>query len=299
MWQLSLEGPLFKVIGGCGKRFGKGMLASRPRTPKSFKVKVLGTIPPGGQEEQEGHALEIVWTPHLPATPFHEEHYVFCIQELHDNGDEPSPWRELPLNKDQYQKYNEKTTEIGKPTKLKWKLQGLPAKASYKVKLCAAGPGGRSEWTSEARVATLAEPDENQGYSGPLHPNAPTVASEYKWWQSKHEVGLWISLPEDWTAKSLKVKVTNKRVDIKHVDGGTLLAGPLGGVARQDETDWIIEKDSEKGKQLVLTLRKEKLMQKWACFIDSDEHYKIDVELLKLFHEGNSMNELGCADLWD
>lgn len=294
MWQLSLEGPLFKLIGRCGKSCCKKRCASRAKLPKGLKVKVISTS-----------EMIISWTPQIPANPFHEQFYVFSWRKVSDKDDEV--WHEEILDKGTYSKFEEKApVEIGKPMKLKWHFKDLPTQTAYLLRFCTEGPKGRCAWSKEMRVSTFAEPNTKEdfygGLSGPLDAKTPTDAKEYHWWQSKHEVGLTISIPDEWKGKEMECKVLRDKIDIKHTTKGPLLKGSLGGIVRADEIDWTLESKSgkdEAGKQFILTLRKEKVMQKWSCFIDSDDHQKIDVELLQLFHDGNAMNELGTRDLWE
>jgi len=83
---------------------------------------------------------------------------------------------------------------------------------------------------------------------------------------------------------------------------GLLLEGVLGRNVKADEVDWVIDQASAfehegKGKEFSLTLKKEKLMEMWECFIDG--HQRVDPSLVKLIYEGNSMNELATRDLWE
>eukprot|EP00427_Karlodinium_veneficum_P024596 CAMPEP_0169105262 /NCGR_PEP_ID=MMETSP1015-20121227/23695_1 /TAXON_ID=342587 /ORGANISM="Karlodinium micrum, Strain CCMP2283" /LENGTH=295 /DNA_ID=CAMNT_0009166595 /DNA_START=198 /DNA_END=1085 /DNA_ORIENTATION=+ len=291
MWQLSLEGPLFKMIGRCGKSCGKGRCASRTKLPKNFKAKAVSTS-----------EIVISWTPQLPANPFHDQFYIFSWRKVSDNGAES--WQEEILDRGDYSKFDEKAAvEIGKPSKLKWHFKDLATQTAYQIRFCVEGPKGRCEWSKEHRVSTFAEPNPKEdfygGLSGPLASEAPTTVKEYHWSQSKHEVVMKFSIPDDWKGKDITCKVNPTTIDIRHTKG-LLLKGTMGGKVRNDEVDWILEAGKDKeGKEFILTLRKEKVMQKWACFIDSDDHQKIDVELLQLFHDGNAMNELGTRDIWE
>lgn len=310
-WQLSLEGPLFKVIGACGKRLGRGSLASQCMIPKAFKVKVLkmdegslkDEITLAGYVRPDANIceMEVAWTPQPPANPFHVEHYIISYCQVEDDG-KVGEWQERTLlDVDYHKKDKEKPKEVGRAARRRLKLAELPAKTNFRVRVCADGPGGRSKWSPEVLAMTFAEPDKKtMGLTGPLAPGAPASVREYQWWQSKHEVGMTLAVPEDWKAKEVSVKVVSRgdttEFKMQH-ERGMLLAGTLGGKVKIDEVDWVLEKAPEGGKHIALTLRKEKLMQLWECFIDG--HVRVDSSLLKLFHEGNSMNELATADLWE
>jgi len=285
-WQLSLEGPLFKLIGGCAKRCaGVGFLASHCKAPKAFKVTALNCSD-----------LDLAWTPQIAANPFHVEHYILSYREV--SLGEEEPWVERVLSDtDLHKKDKEKPKGVGKATRKRLVLSDLPASTSFRLRLCAAGPSGRGPWTPEVRGLTFTKPNEKMGSTGPLAAGAPLAVKEFRWWQSKNEVGFSIPIPEDWTSKDIKVKVTPKDFTMSHTQG-KLLAGPLGMKVQADEVDWVLEKGAD-GKQLSVTLKKEKLMQVWEVFIDAEGHQHIDPALVKLIYEGNSMNELASRDLWD
>jgi len=300
-WQLSLEGPLFKVIGACGKRLGRGSFASQCITPKAFKVKVL--------TEEHGGGVEVAFTPQPPANPFHEEHYVISYCQLSQEG-EVGDWIERQLVDDDFFKRGvdgvegkEKPKEVGRAHRRRLNIPGLPAGTSFRVRVCAEGPTGRSKWSPEVLTSTFAKPNKDQGLTGPLASGAPTTGisvREYRWWQSKHEVGIFVTVPEEWKAKEVTVKVLPRseatEFKMQH-ERGMLLSGNLGRNVRVDEVDWVLEKAPEGGKHIAVTLRKEKLMELWECFIDG--HQRVDTSQLKLIYEGNSMNELGVRDLWE
>lgn len=290
-WQLSLEGPLFKMIGACGKRLGRGLLSSSCRTPKAFKAKVLSI-----------NEIDVAWTPQIPANPFHQEHYVISYCQVDAEGDKGGQWMERELHdEDYFKKDKEKPKEIGKAARRRLHIGELPSKTSFCVRVCAAGPGGRSKWSPEIITTTFAEPDKkSMGFTGPLAKGSPTDVHEYKWWQSKHEVGMTVAIPDDWKGKDVSVKVLHRgehtEFTMQH-ERGMMLSGHLGGKIKTDEVDWTIEKGQGDRKEIQVTLRKEKLMQLWECFLDG--HTRIDPALIQLIHEGNSLNELGTADLWE
>jgi hypothetical protein len=289
-WQLSLEGPLFKAIGACGRRFGRGRLASKCRTPKAFKVKVCSCS-----------EIDVAWTPQPPANPFHEEHYIISYCLVGTDG-KVGDWHEREMKEEDYfKKEKEKPKEIGKSERKRLKIAELPDRTKFRIRVCADGPGGRSPWSTEVCDATYAKPDEKtNGLKGPLAKDSPTEVREYEWWQTKHEVGLTFAIPADWRGKQINVKVLprSEGTEIKMLhEKGALLTGVLGGPVRKDEIDWTIEDADNGGKELRLTLHKEKLMQKWECFIEG--HQRVDPELLKLIYEGNSMTELSSPDLWE
>jgi hypothetical protein len=289
-WQLSLTGPLFKLIGGAGKKVGRGALASRCKMPKAFKVKVV-----------DNTSFDLAWTPQLPDNPFHVEDYILGYCQLAEDGTQ-SEWVERPMTDptEFHKKDKEKPKEVGKAERKRLVLGELPSNTSFRLRICASGPSGRSDWTAEVLATTMAEPDENGGLTGPLEPGAPLEVRTYRWWQSKHEVGLWLPIPAGWTSKDVKVKVTPQTFKMWQPDGRVILAGPLDKKVKTDEVDWVIEDTKDgKGKQILVTLRKEKLMELWEAFIDAEGHAKINTKLLKLFHEGNSMNELATRDLWE
>jgi len=181
---------------------------------------------------------------------------------------------------------------------LKWTVGGLPPRTLLRLRFCAVNAAGdRSPWTPELTTRTFVEPSQDNGFEGPLLPGSPI--EKYTWWQSKHEVGLTISVPDEWKGKEMNVKVTPSRLDIRH-NGVELLRGEFPFKVKHDESDWEIEPaKGDHGKQLTMTLRKDKLMSKWASFLDGSEHHRVDTEMLKLYTEGNAMNEFGTLDLWE
>lgn len=302
-WQLSLEGPLFKIIGRCGKIFCKKRLASHCQVPKAFKVKCLSTT-----------EFEAAWTPLLPDNPFHEEHYIISYCKKSEKNGEADDWVERALTAEDYHlkqdqsgNSQERLKVLGKAQRKRLHIGDLPPQTVFRLRVCSAAPRQRSKWSPEVIITTLAKPSKNHGLTGPLVSGAPLDAKEFTWWQSKHEVGMKLAIPEDWKAKDLTVKVTGTDIKMQH-EKGMLLQGPLGGKVRADEVDWVIENFNQEAeeaegkeglKQLTVTLRKEKLMQLWASFVDADDHHKVDTKLLQLFHEGNSMTELASLDLWE
>lgn len=296
-WLLSLEGPLFKCIGRCGKTCCRGKCNSKLQVPSFFKVKVIGMGDSFDKNEEFTGRLEAAWTPQLPDNPFHEEYYILSYCEVGKNG-EAGEWIERPLKAKDYHKKEsgEKQKIIGKAERKRIMIDGLAEQTTMRIRVCSAFRSQRSAWSQVVTRTTFAKPSKEMGHTGPLAKTSPTEAKTYTWWQSKHEVGCTIAIPEDWKGKDIKVRMTGKEIRVRYEPTDkVILEGSLGRPARVegDLVDWLLENG-----KLTINLRKEQLMQLWSCFIDADDHPKIDEALLQLFHPGNSMNELSSGDLW-
>jgi hypothetical protein len=293
----------------------RAAIVSKCQAPKTLKAKALNR-----------NEVELKWQPQRPAfNPAHEEEYVLACREA---GKET--WRETQLPKGpENQGYEEvqvkKKKDYGalaaavQNPPIRFLLGGLRESSSYVFRVCAINSTGRSDWSPEVQLLTLATPNSEQGHFGPLAPGAPPGkdgACVYRWWQSAKEVGARVPIAPDWKPKEMRVKVLPTRIEIRHAGsppvaeesrggpsaGLLLLAGTLAAKVRADEIFWEVCENSEtgdEGRHMAVTLRKDDLCAKWTSFLEGDLHPKVDEALVQLHTEGNAINELGCMDLYD
>mmetsp|Transcript_38863 Transcript_38863/g.91478 ORF Transcript_38863/g.91478 Transcript_38863/m.91478 type:complete len:358 (+) Transcript_38863:117-1190(+) len=298
-YELSKQGPFFRLFAFCCRRLGGRKVASQCRPPTKLRVQAKSLS-----------EVEVIWIPDFPSNPLHEEHYVCSWKVLKpgseadaaDDGD----WCEkewLPGAYD-HAKKNKKDTYLPSKT-LKAALGGFAPNTVFLLRLCAVGASGRSPWSSVVQARTLASPSKECGFEGPLSRKAPiTLGGSFRWFQTKHEVGARIPVEADWKPREMKVKATPSRIEVKHVGAeqeAVLLAGDLGSKIVADEVFWELADASEEEprRHLSITLRKAELMEKWSCFLDEDDHPKLDTSVVQLYTEGNAWNELSTRDLWD
>lgn len=297
---LTMRGPFFRWFVKFVKNYGGSYFYSDCMAP----IKVTATST-GACE------VELKWKPVYPFNPCHEEHYAVAWAKANEQVKEGAErtWRELEFIHGDYAPVDEKKTDDqGRHEKFKLTVDGLPEYTSLKFRICAVGKRGRGPWSKEIDVETLAPPDEFNGFIGAIGDNAPCEGkrSVYNWFQSKHEVGMRIPLPEDWKPKQLRVKATATKLDVRYVpdpatpdDTKPVISGPLGSKIKPDELFWECEENEKEGWHLHIVLRKAELMEKWPCILQGDAHPKVDVKKLRLGYEGNLMTELGCHDLWE
>jgi len=276
---LSTQGPFYRLFVWCGKRGACGRLASRCKAPSPIKAR------PSGCNE-----VSITIAENVPLNPFHEESYVLSWRPANCGKD--MPWREKVFDR-----HND-CEEVGK--RLRLSVDGLPENSALCFRSCAVNRWGRSEWTDEVSVATLARPNDDGGLSGPAGPAAASLGNgrdTYQWTQNRTEVNFKVPIGGDWKAKELKVKVTPHRLEIMHMNGKLdsepgkqqeqeLLVGTFPKKIKADEIFWEIETDKEMGRHLAVQLMKAEKMEKWPCLIEAEGHSHIDTRLVRLFAEG-------------
>lgn len=306
-WYLSFQGPFAKMAVWCGKKSAGRLLSSACQAPNKLAAKATGTT-----------VLQCSWTPNLPMNPFHEEEYVCSWRSVGDTTNAGS-WHQKDLTDEDYQVIDPKderdtaaqakAKEIkkdayGRRRRYKVVIQGLPVFEPLEIRVAAVSKKGRGPW-STTTVTTLAEPNNEGGFVGLLggKRSADGKLAQYKWWQSKHEVGCKVPLADSVKPKEIRVLVTRQGVKVTNATTDTVIfSGDLFGQAKVDEVFWeveVAEKDKDVGRHLALTLRKEKLMEKWASFLTGKDHPLIDVQLLRLHYEGNAMTEMASHDLWE
>lgn len=294
---LTMRGPFFRLGVQCAKKLGGSYLTSSCLAPSKVMLK------PTACDE-----VEMKWTPTYPFNPCHEEHYAIAWSRAAPPKEgQDRKWHELEFNSGQYMPVDDKKKDDqGRFEKFKVRLDGLPEYTQLKLRVCAISARGRGPWSKEAEVETLAPPSENNGFVGAIEPNAPCggTRSVYHWYQTKHEVGLRIPLPEDWKPKQMRVKVTATRIEVRHVADASkpeelVLAGTFSSKIKPDELFWECEENQVQGWHIHVSMRKADLMSKWASLLQGAAHPKVDIDRLRLNYEGNLMTELGCHDLWD
>lgn len=268
---LSSQGPLFRVCAFCGRRCGGGRLASRPRVPDDFRARTMGHCD-----------VSLTWKEARSLNPFHEVGFVVAWRRVSENGieGEAVSWNEVPVPE------NEAADSIKNRDGSQWRssLVSLPADTSLAARVCAVNRKGRSEWSSEVRVRTMAKPNDGGGGTGPLESTA--ASATYRWTQTREDVGLRVPIADDVRAKDLRVKCTGSKLEIRYAptggpEGGQLwLAGNLNEKVVSDEVDWELETDPE-GRHLGVQMRKVQSMHKWPCLLEG--HPMIDVRVLRFF----------------
>mmetsp|Transcript_11707 Transcript_11707/g.21275 ORF Transcript_11707/g.21275 Transcript_11707/m.21275 type:complete len:354 (-) Transcript_11707:65-1126(-) len=294
-YELSKQGPFFRLFAYCCRRVGGQRVASPCKPPLKLKAKATQTS-----------EVEVSWLPDLPANPLHKEHYVCSwTSEVKEDS-----WQEVEWLQGTFAPAPKKKNDSFLPSKvLKASLSGFAPNTLLRIRMCAVGTCGRSPWTVPIQVRTLATPSPESGFEGSLSSRAPSELPQrsFRWYQTKHEVGARIPVLEDWKPKEMKVKVLPSRIEVRHSSTGPagqvdveILAGQLGSKVVADEVFWeIVEPTQEESRHLAITLRKAELMEKWSCFIDADDQPKLDTNLVQLYTEGNAWNELSTRDLWE
>merc|ERR1719203_2736302 len=276
--ELSKDGPFYKLMVWIGRKFGRGFLSSRCRAPE---VRASA----GGARE-----VLVTVTPDLPYNPFHEEDY-FVAWCREDEAQER--WREKMYDP----KYD---CEKVAGNKFRMYLEGLPEHTLLRVRACAVNVHGRSDWSRERPVETLAVPSSDNGFQGPLGPACPPGA-QYTWTQTKTEVFLKIPLRPEWTAKRIRFYNTPSRIEIRvpAPDNGAdeVLVGPLCKKVKVDDVFWCVEEDKQLGRHLSAQLLKFEPMDKWPCIIEAKEHPHIDVRMLRFWTDGDALTDLSGLNL--
>jgi len=257
--QLSTEGPFYRLAIWSGRKLFKGKLSSQSQAP-DVRLK-----PTGCTEAQ------VTLGPNLPYNPFHEENYV--ISWCRASGKD-SAWREKTFASD---------SELEKVSgKLRTHLSNLPEHADLKLRACAVNAWGRSAWSKEFELQTLAKPTEEGGFTGPLGP-AYGAKETYTWTQTRTEVFVKIPVGAEVRARDIKFKCTGPRLEV-HLDGSEVLVGSLWKRVKPDEVFWTIEdKDAKYGRHLSVQLVKAEVLEKWPCLIDAIGHPRIDARLIRFF----------------
>lgn len=182
-------------------------------------------------------------------------------------------------------------------------MDGLPEQTVVSFRICSANAWGRSEWSEEVQVETLARPNDDGGFTGPLGPAAGDAARSYRWSQTSSELGLKVPIAADRRGRDIKFKALSTRLEIRcTVPEGQpdeLLVGPLHKRIKADEATWEIDENKEDGRHIVVQLTKADNMDKWPCLIDADGHPRIDTRLVRLFTKGMGMGGLGGMDIFE
>mmetsp|Transcript_116837 Transcript_116837/g.342133 ORF Transcript_116837/g.342133 Transcript_116837/m.342133 type:complete len:346 (-) Transcript_116837:90-1127(-) len=279
--ELSKEGPFYRLFVWCGRRCAFGRLSSRCREALSVKARATGWS-----------EAVLTWSPCLPMNPFHEENYVLAWRKA---GSSDEKWRERQVNR------HDDCEELA-GSKLRSYMDGLPEKTLVAVRLCAVNVWGRGEWSEEVQVETLARPNEDGGFTGPLGPAGDNSRS-YRWMQTASDIGLTLPIGPDRKARDIKFKALSSRLDIRckvpEGESDELLVGPLHKRIKADEVTWEIEESAEHGRHLSVQLMKAEHMEKWPCLIEAAGHPRIDTRLVRLLGKGAGVAGLGGMDIFE
>eukprot|EP00927_Polykrikos_kofoidii_P033995 TRINITY_DN2883_c0_g1_i3.p1 TRINITY_DN2883_c0_g1~~TRINITY_DN2883_c0_g1_i3.p1 ORF type:complete len:365 (-),score=45.20 TRINITY_DN2883_c0_g1_i3:68-1162(-) len=285
IWKLS---PLYKISVFIGRKCLFGRLSSRCKVPYNVKAHADGTS-----------FMVLSWSQHLPGyNAFHDERYVMATRKTSTKEDsDTSPWCERELAEDDIDFQS-------KGAQMKAYIDQLPENSTLQVRVCATNCWGRSRWSEEVTVTTLAR-SKNGGFWGPLGKAAATLAEvrqRYHWTQKRGEVTLKVPIGETWRARDINVKVTPQRIEILHSPGAgrpvrvadglaappplpdhVLLAGSFPKRVKVDEVLWDVEEDEGDGRHIALQMMKVEEMDKWDCFVEGDAHPRIDVATVRIF----------------
>jgi len=211
-----------------------------------------------------------------------------------------TPWTERP-----YDRVAECEDAGGR--KLKVALEGLPEQVAIVLRICAVNTWGRSDWSVEVSMQTMAKPGKDDGFTGPLGPAGASLGRPYRWSQGGpglKELGLFVPLDQDWKAKDILFKVTPSRIEIRIAVGENsaeseeLLYGPFPKKVKADEIFWTIDESEEDGRHLSVQLPKADQMAKWPCLIEAAGHQQIDVRFIRLLPDGLGSGT-GGLDIWE
>lgn len=280
MVMLSLQGPFFRFFIFLGQKCSCGYCSSRCRSPSSFRSKAAG-------------CSEVVlwWTPCSTYNPFHEESYVVAWRRLVQEGQED--WQEQAADD------NDSPDKEGR----KWRfyLDGLPEQEKLALRVCAVNRYGRSPWTDEVGVETLARPSKDGGFTGPLGPAGRDCGSGiYTWTQSTKEICIKVPILESWKARDIRFKATPHRLEMLYVgshpparaadspaaEPQELLAGSFPKKVRSDEVFWEIDTSGDFGRHISIQMQKAETMEKWPCLLEGGAHPHIDTRLVRFLTKG-------------
>lgn len=292
--QLTAQGPFFRLMVYCGRRFFGGGLSTSCKAPRVLRLKPIGCS-----------EVQLSFTPTLPSVnPFHEEDYVVAWRAARDSK---ALAKDENLGEDAW---IEKQFKKGPDFELEGErvrliLEGLPEAAALGVRVRAANGWGLGEWSSEVTSATLARPSKDGGATGPLGPAYAGGGKRlFHWGQTQTEVSIKVPIGEIKT-KDLRFKALPSRLEIRSAEpsGGSdekdLLVGPMAKKVKADEVFWTVEEDDKLGRVISVQMVKAEAYEKWPCLIEADGHTRIDVRLVRFFTEGMAgMAGLGGLDIW-
>lgn len=179
-------------------------------------------------------------------------------------------------------------------------VKKLPEGTSLRLRVCSLNNWGRSPWSAETLVETLAKPSALGGFHGPLQ----GTDARYIWTQAGAEVALRLPIGPSRKAKDFKFKWTPTRLEIRRVDlpesdpdGEVLLGGPLPKKIKCDEVFWSIDEDEAHGRHIHLQMAKVELMEKWPCLIDAPGHPRVDTSFIGQFKE--ALRGVQALDIWE
>jgi len=281
MLMLSMQGPFFRFFIFLGRKCSCGYCSSRCRSPFSLRSKASG-------------CSEVVlwWTPCSTYNPFHEESYVVAWRRLVQDGE--MEWQEQAADE------NDSPDKEGR----KWRfyLDGLPEQEKLALRVCAVNRHGRSPWSDEISVETLARPNKAGGFTGPLGPAGRECGSgTYTWTQNTKEIGVKVPILESWKARDIRFKATPHRLEMLYVgsrplvgdaDGRPagepqeLLVGTFPKKVRSDEVFWEIETGGDIGRHISIQMQKAETMEKWPSLLEGGAHPCIDTRLVRFLTKG-------------
>lgn len=299
IWRIS---PLYRVAVLLGHRCFLGRLSSRCRTPEALKASAYGCS-----------EISVTFTPRFPAVnAFHQECYVVATRASPSSEESlEASWQERELTKED--------VEIrGNGKILKAYVNKLPAHTSLQVRICAMNCWGRGPWSEEARVVTLARPQEG-GFTGPLGQAAACLEGRkhYRWTQKRGDITLKVPIGEDWPGRDIQVKVTPTRIEILHAPCSrrpepargveasppppeqVLLSGCFPKRVKVDEVFWEVEESEQDGRHVALQMAKAEEMDKWPCLVEGDQHPRIDVRLVRIYTKDMEALGRGGIDIFE
>lgn len=280
IWELSLQGPFFRIVIWFGRKLCKGRLSSRARAPHGFNLKADHT-----------DEVTVKFSPTKGWNPFHEELFVISWKQGIEN------WTERTLNP--LEDCDDLSGKEKKGDRFKFIVDQLPAFKEVKFRMCAVSFWGRGPWTKEVAVTTLAFPNKGFGFTGRLGPGwekTGSGSSEYSWIQTRNEIHIRIPVGKDLKGKEIKFKALPTRLELGIVaDGETqnLLKGYLAKKINPDDATWYIDEGTDEGRHILITLFKLEMMDRWTRVFDGPEHPEIDERHVQFFVDPLNPGSLG------
>lgn len=141
-----LDGPLFRLFAHCLRRCCCGRLASPCRAPHTLRAQAVGRS-----------ELVLWWMDQLGAhNPFHDEAYICawclaadCVPKLDStsSAEKLAVWREVRPQESSLD--DSEGSSHGDGRRHTALLEGLPAGASLRLRVCAVNRWGRSAWSKD------------------------------------------------------------------------------------------------------------------------------------------------------
>lgn len=270
-WELSMQGPFVRLFVVCGRRCGRGRLASRCGAPSQLKAAALSC-------EQ----VRVSWIPHKVSNPFHEERYELAWQYVEESVADDGCWHNAEADCD-----NEKGSRL-----LRTWVVGLRHQAEVRIRVRAFNAHGVGPWSKEAQVRTLAQPTAEHGLEGPLGPAGHCCGGHYTWAQTSSELTLKVPLRAGWKSKDIRFKATPSKLEIlfippPSVPGGQaaepqeLLVGSFPHKVNAEEACWEMDAGDAAQKFLVVELKKADEDVVWPCLLVGTGHPRIDTRLVR------------------